>query len=155
MNQTVELNELRGMLRRALGMVDALITNSPARGSDDDVSRFRERPGGPLNDEGIAEVNRRFEAGESDSRIALDMAISLVGVARRRAVWRKTAASSGEDEALRFRERPGGPLNDEGIAEVNRRFQAGESDSRIAREMAISLVGVARRRAVWRKSQAN
>jgi len=90
MTEVAQLNELRGMLRKALNMVDSLIAQNPERGSEDDLSRFRQRPGGPLTEAGVAEVTRRFEAGDSDSAIALSMGISLIGVARRRALWRRS-----------------------------------------------------------------
>lgn len=50
---------------------------------------YRRRPGGPLNERGEAEIERRFEAGFSDSEIALAMDISLTGVAKRRGQWRR------------------------------------------------------------------
>lgn len=153
MSQIAELNELRSMLVRGLAMVDAIIEHAPDRGSHDDVSRFRDRPGGRLNDAGIAEVHRRLDAGESDSRIALEMGISPVNVGRRRMARQKPNLQVRSNEPLRFRVRPGGPLSDDGIAEVIRRFEAGESDGRIAREMDISVVGVARRRRSWRNSR--
>jgi hypothetical protein len=45
---------------------------------------------GQLNAFGVAEIERRFEAGESDSTVALAMAISLSGVSKRRAFWRRS-----------------------------------------------------------------
>lgn len=85
-----QLNEIRAMLFRALGMVDNLIVNSPERGAAEDLSKYRRRPGGPLSELGVAEVTRRLEAGENDSKIALEMGISLIGAAKRRALWRRS-----------------------------------------------------------------
>ena len=78
------------MLSRALSMVDGLIAQSPDRGNVGDVASYRQRPGGPLNERGVAEVIRRLEAGENDSKIALEMGISLIGAAKRRALWRRS-----------------------------------------------------------------
>ncbi|KQR90207.1 hypothetical protein ASG35_03070 [Burkholderia sp. Leaf177] len=84
-----QLNEVRAMLSRALSMVDGLIAQSPDRGTVGDVASYRTRPGGPLNERGVAEVLRRLNSGETDSKIALEMGISLVGAAKRRALWRR------------------------------------------------------------------
>jgi hypothetical protein len=54
-----------------------------------DAKPFRKRPGGPLSEYGGAEIERRFEAGHQDSKIALEMDISLSGVAKRRVQWRR------------------------------------------------------------------
>jgi hypothetical protein len=51
---------------------------------------FRVLPGGPLNERGVAELHRLFEAGLSSSEIALKMDISLSGVAKRRGQWRRS-----------------------------------------------------------------
>lgn len=93
MSQNAQLNEIRGMLRNALNLVDALMKQVPAAEPPSDISRYRLRPGGPLSDDGIVELNRRFDAGESDPHIALQMGISVIGVARRRTMWRRTSAA--------------------------------------------------------------
>jgi hypothetical protein len=54
--------------------------------------KYRRRPGGPLNELGEAEIERRFAAGHRDSDIALEMKISLTGVAKRRTLWRRSLA---------------------------------------------------------------
>lgn len=75
----------------------------------------RQRPGGRLNELGVAEIIRRFEAGESNAAIALEMGITLRGVMLRRASWRSRelmgsllgqGAASGAIEQLRL-EHPG------------------------------------------------
>ena len=83
-----DLSELRMTLSRALNLVDRLIADSP-KTSPEDQPCYRRRPGGPLNEAGEAEMTRRFEAGESDSMIALAMSVSLTGVAKRRGMWRR------------------------------------------------------------------
>jgi DNA-binding NarL/FixJ family response regulator len=57
--------------------------------ADTATENYRRRPLGPLNERGEAEIERRFEAGISDSEIALGMNISLSGVAKRRGLWRR------------------------------------------------------------------
>jgi hypothetical protein len=54
--------------------------------------KWRRRPSGPLNESGEAEIERRFAAGHRDSDIALEMKISLTGVAKRRTLWRRSRA---------------------------------------------------------------
>jgi hypothetical protein len=83
------LVELRGTLARALGLVDQIIAGSPSILPDGDPLRYRRYPGGPLSEAGVVEVIRRLEEGQSDSTIALAMGISLVGAAKRRAMWRR------------------------------------------------------------------
>jgi len=48
---------------------------------------------------------------------------------------------------LRYRISPGGALSAAGVTEIRRRFEAGETNSLIAREMGITIQGVAKRRA--------
>lgn len=83
------LAEVRTSLARALGLVDRLIASSPQPEPETAASNYRRYPGGPLNEAGEAEITRRFEAGESDNTIALAMSISLVGVSKRRAMFRR------------------------------------------------------------------
>ena len=81
------LTEARASLARVIAMIDGMLAGGapPEAG----ITNYRRRPGGPLNEAGEAEMIRRFEAGESDSTIALAMQVSLVGTAKRRAMWRR------------------------------------------------------------------
>jgi len=73
--------------------ITALLESLVAEHNVDTASEnYRRRPGGPLNERGEAEIERRFEAGFSDSEIALGMNISLTGVAKRRGQWRRSKA---------------------------------------------------------------
>ncbi len=74
-------------LRKILTFIESLIAEQNVNPSN---TNYRRRPGGPLNERGEAEIERRFEAGLSDSEIALAMDISLSGVAKRRGLWRRS-----------------------------------------------------------------
>lgn len=126
-----------------------------------DLTRYRRYTGGPLSECGEAEIRRRFQSGQSDSAIALAMGVSLTGVSKRRGMWRKAktngtevpterTAGNSEPDAARYRRYPHGPLSESGEAEIQRRFDAGETDPVIALAMGISLTGVSRRRGMWR-----
>lgn len=84
-----ELLSIRQQLQAALARCDRLLVAQPPSISADDYrtlqARYRVSPGGPLSPEGVAEIRRRFEAGETDSVIAREMGISVQGVAKRRA----------------------------------------------------------------------
>lgn len=82
------LMEARASLARVLAMIDGMLAGRAPPESGASMN-YRRRPGGPLNEAGEAEMNRRFEAGESDSTIALAMRVSLVGTAKRRAMFRR------------------------------------------------------------------
>jgi hypothetical protein len=70
--------------------ITAFLESLVAEHTIDTASKnYRRRPGGPLNELGEAEIERRFEAGLSDSEIALGMDISLTGVSKRRGQWRR------------------------------------------------------------------
>lgn len=84
-----DLHEVRAAAARLVSLIDQLLAGQPPAEDEGDLARFRTRPGGPLTEEGIAEMEGRFEGSESDSTIALAMRVSLDGVARRRAMWRK------------------------------------------------------------------
>jgi hypothetical protein len=83
-----ELLSIRQQLQAALARCDRLLVAQPPSASPDDYrtlqARYRVSPGGPLSPEGVAEIRRRFEAGETDFLIAREMAISVQGVAKRR-----------------------------------------------------------------------
>jgi len=83
-----ELLSIRQQLQAAIARCDRLLVAQPPSASADDYrtlqARYRVNPGGPLSPEGIAEIRRRFEAGETDSVIAREMGISVQGVAKRR-----------------------------------------------------------------------
>ena len=53
---------------------------------------YRQFAGGPLITEGVAEIERRFNAGQANSEIAQAMQISLGGVSKRRRLWRRKRA---------------------------------------------------------------
>jgi hypothetical protein len=86
-----ELTDLRGILTRAVAMVDELLRSQPGE-SKTNTDAYRQFPGGPLTPAGVAEIERRFDAGQPDSEIALAMEISLGGVSRRRGLWRRSRA---------------------------------------------------------------
>ena len=86
---TNELTALHDTLTRAVAMVDELLRAQTGT-SKADPGLYRQFPGGPLNEAGVLEIERRFDAGQSDSEIALAMSISLGGVSRRRALWRRS-----------------------------------------------------------------
>jgi hypothetical protein len=87
-----QLAALHGTLTRALAMVDELLLAQPGESRTDTTAAYREYPGGPLSPAGVAEIERRFDAGQPDSEIALAMSISLGGVSRRRALWKRGKA---------------------------------------------------------------
>lgn len=72
--------------KKVTALLESLLAEQKAETSSEN---YRRRPGGPLNERGEAEIERRFEAGFSDSEIALGMNISLTGVAKRRGQWRR------------------------------------------------------------------
>jgi hypothetical protein len=76
-----------------------------------------------------------------------------IGIVNRMRVRRDTKDSAGGGGGREFRRYVGGPLNEKGEAEINRRFEAGQGDSEIALAMGISLAGVSRRRTMWRRAQ--
>lgn len=76
-------------LKKVLAFIESLIAEQNV---NPESANYRRRPGGPLNERGEAEIERRFEAGFSDSEIALAMDISLSGVAKRRGLWRRGTA---------------------------------------------------------------
>jgi len=83
-----QLSVILNLLKRAVALVETLVAE-PTAGTTGE--NYRRRPGGPLNERGEAEIERRFEAGFSDSEIALAMNISLTGVAKRRGQWRRSS----------------------------------------------------------------
>jgi hypothetical protein len=166
--EIVEQQKLRALLAAidtARAIATDLLAEQTAEASEADMTRYRRYPGGPLSEAGEAEIQRRFDAGQTDSVIALGMGISLTGVAKRRGMWRQTKGKGPDSRtehtttildpsATRYRRYPGGPLSEAGEAEIQRRFEAGQADSAIALAMEISLTGVARRRGMWRRSNA-
>lgn len=84
-----QLSVILNLLKRAVALVETHVADPTV---DTGSENYRRRPGGPLNERGEAEIERRFEAGFSDSEIALGMDISLTGVAKRRGMWRKGKA---------------------------------------------------------------
>lgn len=56
------------------------------------------------------------------------------------------AAADWQTLQVRYRVSPGGALSAGGVLEIRRRFEAGETNSLIAREMGIAVQGVAKRR---------
>ncbi len=104
-----ELLSIRQQLQAALTRCDRLLTAQPPSTSPDDYrtlqARYRVSPGGPLSPEGVAEIRRRFEAGETNSVIAREMGIAVQGVAKRRVDFNAVtgAARSRRPGALRGR----------------------------------------------------
>jgi hypothetical protein len=86
-----DLIALHGTLTRAMAIVDELLRAQPGE-SKTDTAAYRQFPGGALSPAGVAEIERRFDAGQPDSEIALAMSISLGGVSRRRGLWRRGKA---------------------------------------------------------------
>ncbi len=89
----MDLLQIRAALARCLAALDQHLAGQAPGNSDGDPARFRVRPGGPLSEAGIAEIERRFAEGQADTTIALALGISVPGVARRRAMWRRTRAA--------------------------------------------------------------
>lgn len=58
-----------------------------------------------------------------------------------------------EIDVLAYRVSPGGSLSELGIAEINKRLERGETDAVIARDMALSVPGVAKRRKIWKENR--
>lgn len=87
-----ELIALHTNLVRALAIVDELLRVQPGATKADTAAAYRQFAGGPLSPAGVTEIERRFDAGQADSEIALAMSVSLGGVARRRALWRRGKA---------------------------------------------------------------
>jgi hypothetical protein len=84
-----DLIDLRSHLTAALARVDRLLAGSP-QDLDVNMLRYRVSPGGPLSPEGVAEIRRRFAAGEPDAVIARAMGISVQGVQKRRVDFNAT-----------------------------------------------------------------
>lgn len=86
-----DLAALRECHARMGGILDRMQARREAAGNEagDD---FRRYAGGPLNERGEAEINSRFQAGQTDSQIALGMSVSLAGVSKRRTMWRRRQA---------------------------------------------------------------
>lgn len=94
--QNIENQDLSALARH-LAQATEIVARMRARRSAGETAaggeggrEFRRYSGGPLNEKGEAEINRRFEASMRDSEIAMAMGISLAGVSRRRTMWRKT-----------------------------------------------------------------
>ena len=81
-----ELVNIRAQLLSALATIDSLLASGAASA---DVASYRVSPGGPLSEAGIAEMYRRFDAGEPDAIIARAMSVSVQGCQKRRAIWKK------------------------------------------------------------------
>jgi DNA-binding transcriptional regulator YiaG len=77
-----DLLAIRSQLTAAIARVDQILANTAP--TTDDPLRWRLTPGGPLSEEGITEIRRRFALGETDAVIARDMGISVQGVQKRR-----------------------------------------------------------------------
>jgi hypothetical protein len=86
-NQENQLTTLHTTLKKATAQVESILA---AQGTQPES--YRRRLGGPLNELGEAEIERRFEAGYADSEIAHAMNVGLSGVSKRRAMWRRKAA---------------------------------------------------------------
>lgn len=82
------LTVLSESLDRARAVLDSILASQDA--TENSMPNYRQYPGGPLNEAGIEEINKRFAAGQTDSRIALEMAISLTGVSKRRGIYRRS-----------------------------------------------------------------
>ena len=81
-----ELLSVRAQLIAALATVDNLLRGST---EETDTASYRTAPGGPLSDTGIAEMYRRFEAGEPDAIISRGMGVSVQGIQKRRTIWKR------------------------------------------------------------------
>jgi hypothetical protein len=97
-NQNIEDQDLSALsqhLARAVGIIERMRarrnTKDTAAGGEGG-REFRRYVGGPLNERGEADINKRFEGGQGDTEIALSMGISLAGVSRRRTMWRRGQA---------------------------------------------------------------
>lgn len=84
-----ELYEIRSQLSAAIARIDRILTGA-APAIDISGSRWRNSPGGSLSPEGVTEIHRRFEEGETDAIIARAMGITVQGVHKRRADWKAT-----------------------------------------------------------------
>lgn len=84
-----ELVNVRAQLLSALATVDSLLAASTG---EQDTVKYRVTPGGPLSEEGIREMYRRFEANQPDVVIARAMAVSVQGCQKRRAIWKRERA---------------------------------------------------------------
>lgn len=82
-----ELINVRAQLLSALATIDSLLAAEEpgAQGA----ASYRTKPGGPLSEEGIAEMYRRFEANQPDVVIARAMAVSIQGCQKRRGIWKR------------------------------------------------------------------
>lgn len=75
--------------KKTTALLESLIAELKLAPSTRPGDSFRVFPGGPLNEHGVAELKKLFEAGLSSSEIALRMDISLSGIAKRRGQWRR------------------------------------------------------------------
>jgi hypothetical protein len=82
---------VRNMAVRIVDECDHELGNTNPPDHAGDPARWRKSGPGlhpPLNRAGVAEIERRFAAGENNDAIAIAMRVSPDGVARRRAMWR-------------------------------------------------------------------
>jgi hypothetical protein len=104
---TAELLAIRSQMTAAIARCDRLLAAQPASARPNDYAalqaRYRVSPGGPLSPDGIAEIRRRFEAGETDSVIAREMGMSVQGVAKRRTDFNAASGRGRRAGALRGR----------------------------------------------------
>jgi hypothetical protein len=89
-----ELLDIRSQLSAAIARIDRLLAGTTPIGDGPMLLRYRVSPGGPLSPEGIAEIRRRFAAGETDAVIARGMGISVQGVQKRRVDYNATQLES-------------------------------------------------------------
>lgn len=90
--QAVALQDQANQLMQSL---DALLVPEPSWRVTDDPNHWRRWPGGPLNDRGDQEINRRFASGQKNDQIVREMRIAPWGVANRRRMFNKVIASGG------------------------------------------------------------
>ncbi len=86
---TAELLAIRNQMQALMVRCDRLLAAQVSLRPDGDLlarqARYQATPGGVLSQEGVLEIQRRFDAGETDAMIARAMGISVQGVAKRRA----------------------------------------------------------------------
>ncbi len=84
-----ELLAIRNQMQALMVRCDRLLAAETFSRPDGDLlarqARYRATPGGVLSQEGVLEIQRRLEAGETDAMIARAMGMSVQGVAKRRA----------------------------------------------------------------------
>ncbi len=78
-----DLLDIRSQLSAAIARIDRILAGC-APALDVNALRWRLNPGGPLSQDGIAEMHRRFAEGETDAVIARGMGVSVQGVQKRR-----------------------------------------------------------------------